>query len=165
MIRFVTSMSGMMTIVTRRKNSIATKWQLARSAEKLESPHPELTVTLLPILAISQYPKSVTGEGVSINYGRVGTDKSVGGSLNSSTLLWGGSPNSRHPLWGDHKIKFQGIWKLACRTPRHTNSQTFWNPRQIFWLILPSTWAEDCGRFWSPRRVFWSGSIDLNRPW
>ena len=47
-------------------------------------------------------------KGVSINYWR-GTNKSVGGSLNSSTLLWKGSPNSRYPLWGHHKIKFQGI--------------------------------------------------------
>ncbi len=52
------------------------------------------------------------GKGVSINYGKGGTNKSVGGSLNSSTLLWGitkfqvpivgGSPNqiSRDPKIG-----------------------------------------------------------------
>ena len=41
-----------------------------------------------------------TPKGVSINYGREGTNKSVGGITKFQYPFMGGSPNSRYPLWG-----------------------------------------------------------------
>ncbi len=47
------------------------------------------------------------GSGHSVQQG--GTNKSVGGSLNSTTHLWEDHQIPHAHYWGDHKIQFQGI--------------------------------------------------------
>ncbi len=59
--------------------------------------------------------KCLKSKGVSINYVRGGTNKSVGGITKFQYPFMGGITKFQVPIMGggDHQIKFQGIWKLA----------------------------------------------------